>query len=88
MSYILTLIDRPEGVFSVIDHNSGEHVIPVFENEDDMVRYHIQLEAEENNPPLQIVEVPMEQIVTACNERNQKGVKITGDDFMIPPFDI
>tara|TARA_B100000029_G_scaffold288985_1_gene282732 strand:- start:5838 stop:6107 length:270 start_codon:yes stop_codon:yes gene_type:complete len=88
MSYILTLIGRPEGVFSVIDQNSGEHVIPIFENEDDMLRYHIQLEAEANNPPLQIVEVPMEQIVTACNERNQKCVIITVDDMMIPPFDI
>ncbi len=87
MSYILTLIDRPEGVFSVIDQDSGEHVITVFENEDDMVRYHIQLEAEANNPPLQIVEVPVDQIVTACNERNQKCVIITVDDFMIPPFE-
>ncbi len=87
MSYILTLRDRPEGVFSVVDGDDGMHVIPIFDNKDDIIRYHDQLLEEENNPPLQVIKVPLEQIVTACEEKRQKYVIITVDDMMIPPFD-
>ena len=39
MSYILTLKDLPEGVFSVVDKSTGEHVIPIFDEQDDCERY-------------------------------------------------
>ena len=87
MSYILTLRDRPEGVFSVVDEFDGGHIIPIFDNKDDIVRYHEQLLEDTTNPPLQVIKVPMEQIVTACEEKKQKYVIITIDDMMIPPFD-
>ena len=87
MSYILTLKDHPEGVFSVVDRETGSHVIPIFENADDVARYHNQIEEGRENPPLTVVEVQTDTIVSACRERNQKCVIITVDDFMIPPIE-
>ena len=43
MSYILTLKNRPEGVFSVVSDLTGEHVIPIFEDKDDIIRYAEQI---------------------------------------------
>lgn len=87
MSYILTLKNRPEGVFSVVSDITGEHVIPIFEDKDDIIRYAEQIVQDSQNPPLQVVKVPTQDIVTACEEKKQKYVIITIDDMMIPPFD-
>ena len=87
MSYILTLKNRPEGVFSVVSDLTGEHVIPIFEDKDDIIRYAEQIVQDSQNPPLQVMKVPTEDIVTACQEKKQKYVIITIDDMMIPPFD-
>ena len=66
---------------------TGSHVIPIFENADDVARYHNQIEEGQENPPLTVVEVQTDTIVSACRERNQKCVIITVDDFMIPPIE-
>ena len=87
MSYILTLKNRPEGVFSVVSDLTGEHVIPIFEDKDDIIRYAEQIVQDSQNPPLQEMKVPTQDIVTACEEKKQKYVIITIDDMMIPPFD-
>ena len=87
MSYILTLKNRPDGVFSVVSDITGEHVIPIFEDKDDIIRYAEQLSEETINPPLQVIKVPTQDIVTACEEKKQKYVIITIDDMMIPPFE-
>lgn len=85
--YILTLKNRPEGVFSVID-DEGEQIIPIFECEDDAERYLIQLELVADKYKLQVIEIPEEAIITACEERNQKYAIITIDDLIIPPEDL
>lgn len=87
-AYILSLIDRPEGVFSVVDRITGENVIPIFEDEDDAERYAIQLVEIVNGPELQIIEIEKELIVAACEERDQRYAIITIDDFIIPPPDL
>ena len=86
--YILTLMDRPEGVFSVID-DDGERIIPIFESADDAIRYNDMMGVEEPDvSALQIVEIDKEIIVTACEERFHKYAIITTDDFLIPPKDL
>ena len=87
MSYILTLKNRPDGVFSVVSDITGEHVIPIFEDKDDIIRYAEQIVQDSQNPPLQVMKVPTQDIVTACEEKKQQYVIITIDDMMIPPFD-
>jgi len=85
--YILTLKNRTDGVFSVLD-DYGEQIIPIFEDEDDASRYHIQLEERFKKYSLQVVEIDLKDIVNACEEREQKYAIITEDDFIIPPADL
>lgn len=85
--FILTLKNRPDGVFSIIT-DDGEQIIPIFECEDDIDRYHNLMGEDERNPPLQIVEIDREVIVEACEERYHKYAIITKDDFLIPPKDL
>ena len=87
-TYILTLKDKPEGVFSVVDTITGDHVIPIFDEQDDAERYAIQLIERENGPDLQIVEIDQDLIIEACDERDQRYAIITVDDFIIPPLDL
>jgi hypothetical protein len=88
MMFILTLKDKPEGVFSIIDTDCGDQIIPIFECEDDAERYQELLGVKSKRYRLQVVEIPEEVIVTACEERDQKYAIITQDDFIIPPEDI
>lgn len=87
MSYILTLANRIEGVFSVVSED-GDQIIPIFESEDDAERYNDMMVLDETNPRLQVVEIEEELIVNACEERYQKYAIITKDDFLIPPKDL
>jgi hypothetical protein len=77
MSYILTLKDKPEGVFSI--------VVPIFDELDDCERYAIQLTECETGLQLALVEIDKNLIVGACEQRDQKYAIITVDDFIIPP---
>jgi len=87
MSYILTLKDLPEGVFSIIDKDTGEHVVPIFDELDDCERYAEQLAETETDLELQMIEIEKDLIVYACEQREQKYAIITVDDFIIPPDD-
>jgi hypothetical protein len=88
MMFILTLKDKPEGVFSVIDDTHGEQIIPIFESEDDAERYQEQLEFQTQRYKLQVLEIPEEVIIKACEERDQKYAIITEDDFIVPPVEL
>lgn len=81
--YILTLKNKPDGVFSVLD-DTGNHIIPIFENEDDADRYFFMTQ-DLDYPEMQVYEIDGEAIVTACQDRDQKYAIITTDDFVIPP---
>ena len=87
MSYILTLKDLPEGVFSIIDKDTGDHVVPIFDELDDCERYAEQLSDTESDLEVQMIEIEKELIVYACEQRDQKYAIITVDDFIIPPDD-
>jgi|TARA_Y100000385_G_scaffold269187_1_gene307002 hypothetical protein len=84
-TYVLSLVDQPEGVFSLIDSSTGERIIPIFEDQDDAERYAIQLLELRNGPTLQIIEIEKELIVAACEEKEHGYAIITIDDFIIPP---
>jgi hypothetical protein len=88
MMFILTLKDKPEGVFSVIDDENGDQIIPIFESEDDAERYQEQLEFQTERYKLQVLEIPEEVIIKACEERDQKYSIITEDDFIVPPNEL
>lgn len=87
MMFILTLKDTPEGVYSVRD-DQGEHIIPIFESEDDADRYYFHIEESGDYPPMQVYEIEKDAILNACNDRNQKYAIISQDDLLLPPDDI
>ncbi len=74
-------------MFSIIS-DEGEQIIPIFECEDDVERYNLQMDEYTKHPKLQIVEVDGEVIVTACESRQQKYAIIGVDDFLVPPKDL
>ena len=87
MSYILTLQHRPQGVFSVIDKTTGEHIVPIFDELDDCERYALLLVESGKDIDLQLVEIDKDALVNACEDTNQRYAIITIDDFIIPPDD-
>lgn len=85
--YILTLENKPDGVFCVVD-DSGDQIIPIFESEDDAERYFYMMQEIEEYPAMQIFEIEPDVIIAACEDREQKYAIITEDDFLIPPKDL
>lgn len=85
--YILTLRNKPDGVFSVLD-DFGDHIIPIFEDESDAERYYFMIEEMDKYPEMQVFEIDEDVIVNACADRDQKYAIITPDDFLIPPEDL
>ena len=86
--FIITLKDQPSGIYSVFNESKTDRIIPIFESEDDAVRYLFHLTENTESPDLEIVEVDHESIVLACRFQGQKFSVITVDDFIIPPIDL
>ena len=84
--YKRQLKDVPSGVYSVFDE-SEDRIIPVFEEEDDAVRYLMHLEEDDETPELEINSVDIDALVQACIVQGQKYSIISSDDFIIPPPD-
>lgn len=85
--FIITLKDAPSGVYSVFDENE-DRIIPVFEEEDDAIRYLMHLEEDDETPELEINGVDIDSLVHACISQGQKYSIISSDDFIIPPDEI
>ena len=81
--FVLTVVDHPEGVFSLHDDDENR-VIPIWTEVDDANRYLMMIQ-EEDYPDMQVVEMEDHVIIDACQQRGQKFSIITPDDFIIPP---
>jgi hypothetical protein len=82
--FILTLKDREEeGAYSVLNQE-GEHIVYLFQEEDDAVRYAMMLE-EDDYPEMHVIEVEDEIILEACELRDYNYTVITPDDIVVPP---
>ena len=82
--FILTLKDKKEqGAYAVQD-GYGNHVLFLFEEEDDAERYAMMLH-EQDNKEMDLVEVEDELALRTCKMYNYKYSIITPDDIVIPP---
>ena len=82
--YILTINGREtEGAYSVVD-DDGEHILYLFEEEDDAVRYALLLE-EDGYPEMHVIEVEDEVMLKACEMHGYEYTLITRNDIVIPP---
>ena len=85
--FVITLKDHPQGIYSVFDKDE-QRIVPLFELQDDAVRYVMQLAEDEENPELQVMNVEPDHIIQACRSQGQKWSIITSDDLIVPPDNV
>ena len=82
--YILTVHGKEtEGAYSVQD-DEGEHILYLFEEEDDAIRYAMMLEDNES-PKMHVIEVEDEVMIKTCESHNYNYAVITPNDIVVPP---
>ena len=82
--FILTINGREtEGAYSVLD-DEGEHILYLFEEEDDAVRYAMLLE-EDGYPEMHVIEFEDSLMIKTCQSHGYHYTIITPDDIVIPP---
>jgi len=82
--FILTVKGFEEDGAYALEDSDGEKILLMFEEEDDAVRYAMQLE-EEDYPEMRVVEVDEETAIKACELYNYEYNVITPDDIIVPP---
>lgn len=82
--FILTINGREkEGAYSVVD-DDGEHILYLFQEEDDATRYAMMLE-EDGYPEMHVIEIEDEVMIKTCEMHGYQYTLITLNDIVIPP---
>ena len=82
--FILTINGREtEGAYSVVD-DEGEHILYLFQEEDDATRYAMMLE-EDGYPEMHVIEIEDEVMIKTCEMHGYQYTLITPEDIVIPP---
>ena len=82
--FIITVVGKEkDGAYSVIDED-GEQVLYIFVEEDDAVRYAMQLELLDY-PKLKVLEIDDELMIRTCEMHEHRYTVITPNDVVIPP---
>ena len=82
--YILTVHGKEnEGAYSV-QNDEGNHVLYLFQEEDDATRYANMLEDDEY-PEMHVIEVEPDMMIGVCEQHGYEYTVITPNDIVIPP---
>lgn len=82
--YLITVEGREqEGAYAAVDE-FGDHILYIFEEEDDAVRFALLLE-EDNFPKMNVMEVKEDIVVKACEMHGYDYKIFTENDIVIPP---
>lgn len=82
--YIITVKGKEkQGAYSVIDED-GDQVLYIFVEEDDALRYAMQLE-DLDYPKMVTLEIDDELMIKTCELHDHKYTIITPNDVVIPP---
>ena len=83
--YILTVKGKEnDGAYSV-GNIQGEQVLYLFEQEDDAVRFALQLE-DQDYPEMHVIEVDDDLMLKTCNMNDYRYTVITENVIVIPPL--
>ena len=82
--FLLTLKDRKDDGAYAVQNRYGDKVLFLFEEEDDAVRYALQLEDQED-AEMDVVEVDGALAIRTCKMYNYKYAIVTPNDIVIPP---
>lgn len=82
--FILTIRGKEEeGAYSVLNED-GDHILYLFEEEDDAVRYAMMLE-EDDYPEMHVIEIEDQVMIKTCQLHGYQYTVITANDIVIPP---
>ena len=82
--YILTVYGKEnEGAYSV-QNDEGNHVLYLFQEEDDATRYANMLEDDEY-PEMHVIEVEPDMMIGVCEQHGYEYAVITPNDIVVPP---
>jgi hypothetical protein len=82
--YLITLDGKEDGgAYAAVDE-LGNHILYIFEERDDAVRFAMLLE-EDGYPKMDVVEVEEKVVVKACEIRDYEYRIFTPNDIVIPP---
>jgi hypothetical protein len=85
--FILTINGREkEGAYSVMD-DEGEHILYLFQEEDDATRYAMMLE-DDGYPEMHVIEIEDEIMIKTCELHDYQYTVITPNDIVIPPSNV
>ena len=83
--FILTLEGKEdEGAYSV-QNEEGDHILYLFEQEDDACRYAMMLE-QQDYPEMHVIEVEPDMMIGVCEQHGYDYTVITKNDIVIPPL--
>ena len=83
--YILTVKGKEDGCAYSVGNIEGEQVLYLFEQEDDAVRFALQLE-DQDYPEMHVIEVDDDLMLKTCNMNDYRYTVITENDIVIPPL--
>ena len=84
--FILTVDGKEsDGAYSV-KNDDGDHILYIFEEEDDAVRYAMMLEDDQDYPEMHIIEVEPDLMIKTCQLHGYNYTVITPNDIVIPPL--
>ena len=72
-----------DGAYSVKD-DDGEQVLYIFQQEDDAIRYAMQLE-DKGYPEMHVIEVEDEVMIKTCEMHDHRYAIISPYDIVVPP---
>ena len=82
--FIITVHGKEtEGAYSVQD-DEGQHILYLFEEEDDAIRYAMMLE-DSGSPKMHVIEVEDEVMIKTCENHDYNYAVITSNDIVVPP---
>ena len=82
--FILTIHGKEnEGAYSV-QNEDGDHVLYLFQQEDDATRYAMLLE-DQDYPEMHVIEVEPAMMIGVCEDHGYGYTVITPNDIVIPP---
>ncbi len=85
--FILTINGREkEGAYSVLN-DEGEHILYLFEGEDDATRYAMMLE-DDGYPEMHVIEIEDDVMIKTCELHDYQYTIITPNDIVIPPTNV
>ena len=82
--FILTSKNSAEQGAYAVENQDKENVLFFFEEEDDAERYAMMLEEDEDRP-MQVIEIDDALAISTCKMYNYKYAVITPNDIVIPP---